>query len=202
MDIPEKAAEGAVIGTEIGGAMTTAGAAAADEIGGAMAAAGTAAAAEIGAAMAAGGTGGSAVGGVLKGAIGIAGIVLAPATAGWSTLATAGTSGFSLGGIVPRAERGWHVPAGRGGLPSSFGTDSVLSALTPDEMVLPVGERPSEIADRLSEQIAGISGGDTHIHNHFHMLDMRTLRDRAPDIINAINKGLRHGSPGIGARPR
>jgi hypothetical protein len=48
--------------------------------------------------------------------------------------------GYSKGGIVPALAGGGLIPAATNGMvvPPSFGTDTVISALTPKEMVLPV----------------------------------------------------------------
>src|SRR5581483_1149234 len=58
---------------------------------------------------------------------------------GGASSAVTAAAVLSRGGIIPRAAGGWIVPAAAGGwsLPSSFGSDRVLSALTPGEMVLP-----------------------------------------------------------------
>ena len=68
---------------------------------------------------------------------------------------------FSGGGIVPAASSGWVVPAASRGfsLPSSFGSDTVLSALTPGETVLPT--KYSGVLDRLA---GGGGTGDVHVH--------------------------------------
>lgn len=64
---------------------------------------------------------------------------------------------FSRGGIVPSAASGWS-------LPSSFGSDRVISALTPGETVLPVGERPSQITRNLAGMLERGGAGDVHLH--------------------------------------
>jgi hypothetical protein len=71
----------------------------------------------------------------------------------------------ALGGIVPAAAGGWVVPAAAGGwqLPASkFGTDSVMTALTPGEMVLP--KHLSEGFQKLFGGGGGPGGGDLHVH--------------------------------------
>ncbi len=57
---------------------------------------------------------------------------------GGGAVAAAGAS--VAGAVVPSASRGMLVPAAANGMvvPPSFGSDTVLSALTPKEMVLPV----------------------------------------------------------------
>ena len=61
---------------------------------------------------------------------------------------------FARGGVVPAAAGGWK-------LPSSFGSDSVLSALTPGEMVL-----PRHISERLQRALGEnkFGAGDMHVH--------------------------------------
>jgi hypothetical protein len=66
--------------------------------------------------------------------------------------------GLARGGIVPAAAGGWS-------LPSSFGTDSVMAALTPGEMVL-----PKTLADNIRGGVVGGggNGGGSDMHLHFH----------------------------------
>src|SRR5581483_3817321 len=82
---------------------------------------------------------------------------------GGASSAVTAAAVLSRGGIIPRAAGGWIVPAAAGGwsLPSSFGSDRVLSALTPGEMVL-----PTKISNWV-QKAAGASiggGGDVHVH--------------------------------------
>jgi Prophage tail length tape measure protein len=149
---------GATSGVEIGAAMTTGGATAAAAIGAAMTTAGAAAAASIGAAMAAGGAasaGASAAGSVVGGAASAAGAASAGGSVlGWIGRGLMSLIPFSEGGIVPAAAGGWS-------LPSSFGTDRVMAALTPGEMVL-----PRHLSDGVRQMVggAGAPAGDVHLH--------------------------------------
>lgn len=73
--------------------------------------------------------------------------------------------GFQHGGIIPAAAGGWA-------LPSSFGSDRVLSALSPGEMVL-----PRQISQGLQTAIGGggFGGGDTHQYSiNVNAIDARS----------------------------
>ena len=87
--------------------------------------------------------------------------------------------GFSRGGIVPAAAGGWALPA-------SFGSDRVMTALTPGETVLPVGEKPSHIAAAVRDAIGQSGRGDVHMHFHSAAVDgagvSRLIRDHKRDI--------------------
>lgn len=111
---------------------------------------------------------------------------------------------FKKKGAIPAASGGWVVPAAASGwqLSPSFGRDSVLSALSPGETVLPGSEKPSTIADRMASQfdkLAG-SGGDTH-HNYFNVsaLDGRSVAQliaSQPDAVAAaLNRSRRSFNP-------
>jgi LAS superfamily LD-carboxypeptidase LdcB len=156
-DIAGSAAGGAAGAVEMTAAMTAGGAAAGATLTAAMTAGGAAAAAEIAAAMAAGGAasaGASAVGTAVGVAGKVASVAAAPATGGFSLFGLA----FARGGVVPAAAGGWA-------LPSSFGTDKVMAALTPGEMVL-----PTDLSSGMQRMIRG--GGQapdsTAMHMHFH----------------------------------
>lgn len=101
--------------------------------------------------------------------------------------------GFATGlgaAAIPAAAGGWVVPSGSSGLPASFGGDSVLTALTPGQTVLPLDERPSAIADRLASKIDGMqAGGDTHIHNNTFNITSFSPKD----TVDPVNKALRLG---------
>lgn len=127
------------------------------------------------------GLGGSIGGQVVLGSVGLSLLFK-------SVMGGAGGSflGFSEGGIVPAAAGGWQLPA-------SFGSDRVLSALTPGETVLPRGERPSSIFDRLSAQIdAAAAGGGTTTTNIFNIraLDGRSVAQLIASQPDAIATGL------------
>ncbi len=130
-------------------------------------------------ASAAGASGtGSIIGGIISGA---ASLIAAPFTGGASLIggligqigggaasdfgAPSGIAGFfgNVLGLTGKSRGGIVVPAAAAGfsLPRNFGTDSVMAALTPGETVLPVGERPSAIA----EALAGGRGAGGHTFN-------------------------------------
>lgn len=101
-----------------------------------------------------------------------------------------GLFAFSRGGIVPAAAGGWA-------LPSSFGTDRVMAALTPGETVLPVGERPSQIMQGIRGMLGSLTG-DTHLHIHGNIIDApavaRFFRDNRSHIAAVVSGSLRSGA--------
>lgn len=120
----------------------------------------------------------------------------ATTSAGGSALSAAGSAGgffsglkmiagilplpiFSSGGVVPAAAGGWA-------LPRNFGTDSILSALTPGETVLPASERPSQISKALQ---GGQAGGDMHLHFHGPA--------DAPSIARWFKENMRNNSDAV-----
>lgn len=146
------------------------------------------AAAGVSAGAAAAGGAGSALGGAASAAGGAASLASGGGFFSWvgSLLPALALSG---GGVVPRARGGWIVPAAANGmpaLPGSFGTDSVLAALTPGETVLPADERPSMIADNLANSMAG-----TTVHNHYYQNTITALSPK--DAVDAVNKAMRLG---------
>lgn len=99
---------------------------------------------------------------------------------------------FAYGGIVPAAAGGWALP--------SFGTDTVPAMLTPGETVLPVGERPSAIANSLRGAMANDGGAPTF---NIHAIDTKSgvdfLMKHANTIAKAWSAGLKNGGPGFRA---
>lgn len=130
------------------------------------------------------------------------------ASAGSSALSAAGSAGgllggvktiggwlgFAKGGVVPAAAGGWVVPAAAGGwsLPPSFGSDRVMAALTPGEMVL-----PTHLSDGLQQMIGAGPGGD--FHAHFHGPSdapqmARFFRNNRRHIVDAVRGAFHSGA--------
>lgn len=161
---------------------------------GGLAGAGGAAAGVAGIGAAGAGVAGAGAAGAGAAAAGLSLAAIAPWALGGLAVGALVASLFSKGGIVPRAARGMIVPGGLPtSLPSNFGTDRVLSALTPNEMVLPVGEKPSNIANRLSAQIDAMGGGTT-VHNHF---SFGSPMASPGEIMRMINRATRLGGGGL-----
>lgn len=101
--------------------------------------------------------------------------------------------GFSGGGLVPAAANGMIVPQ----LPDSFGTDRILSALTPNEMVLPV-DISKFIIDSVRQarnNNNNVKGGD--IHFHFNCIDgenaAKFIYDNRDNIVGIIQSNRKNG---------
>lgn len=153
------------------------------------------------AAAGAAGAGAGAAGSIGAAGVGAAGAGAAAAEFSLAAVAPWAIGGLVVGGLLAKAfhgggvvrrysKGGWVVPAaanGSPGLPSSFGQDSVLSALEPDEMVLPKGERPSAIA----EEMAANGGGGNHYHGPTYNISVQAFSPK--DSVDAINKALRLG---------
>lgn len=73
-----------------------------------------------------------------------------------------GLSLFGEGGVVPAGAAGMMVGSGGFRLPRSFGSDTMLGALTPGEMVLPTNI--SAGLQRMLGSGEGGFGGDVHVH--------------------------------------
>ncbi|HVB15964.1 MAG TPA: hypothetical protein VNF04_05495, partial [Stellaceae bacterium] len=99
---------------------------------------------------------------------------------------------FARGGIVPAASGGWA-------LPSSFGSDRVMAALTPGEMVL-----PRHLSAGFQRMLGGggaggaEGGGDVHLHIHGNIVDApgieRFFRDNRRHITAVVQSALRDGA--------
>jgi len=103
-------------------------------------------------------------------------------------------AGAAVGAVIKSLAGGGVVPAAAGGwsLPRSFGSDSVLSALTPGEMVL-----PRHISDWV-QRAAGAGGspgggGDTHLHFHGPADGPAIERFLSPLIRKAVPGAVRSG---------
>lgn len=92
---------------------------------------------------------------------------------------------FAMGGIVPAAAGGWQ-------LPSSFGSDRVLAALTPGEMVLPTSTTNKVLGAAGAGGSGG--GGDTHLHFHGPVFDAAGVRRWAQQHSDALAAGVGAGS--------
>jgi len=112
--------------------------------------------------------------------------------------AAVAVAALRFGGIV-RAAGGMIVPAAAGGwsLPGSFGSDRVLSALTPGEMVL-----PRQISGALQAAVAGGGFGGGEVHNtsiNVSAIDSRSgaqwLMGHADTIAAAVSRSRRNFSP-------
>ena len=91
---------------------------------------------------------------------------------------------FAMGGIVPAAAGGWQ-------LPSSFGSDRVLAALTPGEMVLPT-DTTNKVLNGFGA--GGGGAGDTHYHFHGPVFDAQGVRKWAMQHSDALAAGVGAGS--------
>jgi hypothetical protein len=104
---------------------------------------------------------------------------------------------LNRGGIIPAAAGGMLVSAANDnwGLPAKFGSDRVLSALTPGEMVL-----PTRISQGLQQAFADggvkLGGGDVHHYSvSVSAIDSRSgaqfLMNHADVIAGALNRSRR-----------
>lgn len=112
-------------------------------------------------------------------------------------VASVAVAALRFGGIV-RAAGGMIVPSAAGGwaLPGSFGSDQVLSALTPGEMVL-----PRQISGALQAAVAGgggIGGGSHNYSINVSAIDSRSgaqfLMGHADAIAAAMSSARRNFS--------
>jgi TP901 family phage tail tape measure protein len=99
--------------------------------------------------------------------------------------------GYSGGGLVPAAANGMIVP----NLPDSFGTDRVLSALTPQEMVLPVDISKYIIDSARQSKNNNVKQGDVHFH--FNCIDgenaAKFIYDNRDSIVGIVQSNRKNG---------